>query len=84
MGGCASRRGWGSVVGVGAAVCVLHFLFYYAHITRPATITMKTVFNEIFEQVSHSQQELAAAERERERGKGGSCSISTYAEKWLQ
>lgn len=73
------------------AVCVLHFLFYYAHITRPATITMKTVFNEIFEQVSHSQQQSGAevTEREREReGKRrkerGNCSISTYAEKWLQ
>lgn len=54
------------------------FILLCAHYARPATITMKTVFNEIFEQVSRTHTGRLRG-RARERGGHVFC---TYAEKY--
>lgn len=54
------------------------FILLCAHYARPATITMKTVFNEIFEQVSRTH---TGRPRGRARERGGHV-FCTYAEKY--
>lgn len=71
VGGACAGAGAGAAAWLAAL-----FILLCAHYARPATtITMKTVFNEIFEQVSHSQQRASGKRR---RGNV----FSTYAEKY--
>lgn len=59
VGGACAGAGAGAAAWLAAL-----FILLCAHYARPATtITMKTVFNEIFEQVSHSQQRASGERR---------------------
>lgn len=70
-------RSGGVAVSLPASLPAL-FILLCAHYARPATITMKTVFNEIFEQVSRTH---TGRPRGRARERGGHV-FCTYAEKY--